>query len=256
MRRLAILAILLSAAALAAPARAQDTAASDCDPISGLIFRGAQPALRQVAPGVGRLHFAMNGSARAGCPNAHAACAERAFLVPGDPVVVIGTTGAYACAAFTSRAPGARPSSGWLPSAALVPVPAPRRAEQQADDDWLGDWRYGSQQRIRIRHRLDGRMALDGDATFGADDPARVRRGAVNTGDFSAIVAPARGYLGFLVGDKGEALPYDAQRAKDETLCGLRMWRTGPYLVVADNLLCGGNNVTFTGIYRRRGRPS
>jgi hypothetical protein len=99
-------------------------------------------------------------------------------------------------------------------------------------------------------------MVLDGDATFGADDPARVQRGAVNTGDFSAIVAPASGYLGFLIGDKGEALPFDAQLAKEKAMCGLRMWRTGPYLVVADNLQCGGNNVTFTGVYRRHGGPS
>jgi len=256
MRRFVVFAILCLAAAVATQARAQAAAAPDCNPVSDLIFSGAQPLLRQIGRGARRVHFVMNGADRAGCPNALAACVGRAFLVHGDLVVVTGTTGDYACAAFTGRAPGARPSSGWLPRAALFPVSPARHVEQQADDDWLGDWRYGSEQRIRIRHMPDGRMKLDGDATFGGHDPARVQRGAVNTGDFAAIVAPASGYLGFLVGDKGETLPYDAQRAKDQILCGLRMWRAGPYLVVADNLQCGGNNVTFTGFYRRHGKPS
>ena len=97
---------------------------------------------------------------------------------------------------------------------------------------------------------------LDGDATWGAGDPDRVKRGGVNIGDFSATVALAGGHLAFLVGDEGKPLPYDAKRASDEMLCGLRLWRTGPYLVVADNLQCGGHNVTFTGVYRRIGKPS
>jgi hypothetical protein len=256
MRRLATLVILLLALALAAPARAGDKAASDCNPMPDLIFHGAEPVLRQVRPGPGRVHFVVNGSDRAGCPSAADDCKRRTFLVAGDAVVVTGTQGDYACATFAGPAPSQPSTSGWLPSAALV-APAPSiDASAGTQDAWLGDWQSGPEEHIRITRAPDGLMALAGDATFGASDPDRVKRGAVNTGDFSAVVAPAGGHLAFLVGDGGRPLPYDAARARTQSLCGLRLWRTGPYLVVADNLQCGGMNVTFTGVYRRTGKPT
>ena len=109
---------------------------------------------------------------------------------------------------------------------------------------------------IHIAAAPDALITVDGEATFGAHDPERVQRGAVNTGVFSVAVAAAVGQVAFLVGNDGKPLAYDAQRAKDQVLCGLRLWRSGPYLVVADNLQCGGNGVTFTGVYRRAGKPA
>jgi hypothetical protein len=256
MRCLAVFAILLLAAVGATPLRAQDVAASDCNPVPDLIFHDAEPALRQVGPGAARVHFVMNGSDRAGCPNGDAVCAGRAFLVPGDAVVVTGVKGNYACATFAGPPPAVLSTSGWLPGAALVPPSASIAANAESIGDWIGDWRSGPEQQIKITRAADDRIALDGAATWGAGDPDRVKRGAVNTGDFSAIAALAGGHLAFLIGNEGKPLPYDAKRAKDQILCGLRLWRTGPYLVVADNLQCGGNNVTFTGVYRRVGKPA
>jgi hypothetical protein len=261
MRRFAGFAILLMAVAmpLAAPpyARAEDAGAADCNPVPDLIFNAAEPILREVAPGTARLHFVKDGSAQPGCPNAGQACAAPLFVIPGDPLVVTGTRGDFACATFTGPAPKTISTSGWLPRAALViAAPAAGGAQAGAVGDWLGDWRSGPEQHIRITRTPDDRITLDGEATWGGRDPDRVKRGAVNTGDFVATVAIAGGHLAFLVGDQGTPLPYDQQRAKDESLCGLKFWRLGPYLVVADNLQCGGNNVTFTGIYRRTGKPS
>jgi hypothetical protein len=256
MRRVAVFAILLLTAAMPAMARAQDAAAADCNPVPDLIFKGAEPSLRQVGTGAPRVHFVLDGTVHPGCPNATAACAAKPFLVPGDSVVVTGSRGDYACATYTSPASPAVITAGWLPRTALVAPATVMDADAGASSVWLGDWRSGPEQRIRIARTPDDRIMLDGEATFGATDPDRVKRGAVNTGDFAATVALAGGHLAFLVGDDGKPLPYDAQRAKDETLCGLRLWRTGPYLVVADNLQCGGNNVTFTGVYRRIGKPA
>jgi hypothetical protein len=256
MLRFVALAIVLFVAAMPAAARAADAAASDCNPLPDLIFHGAEPALRQVGPGTGRVHFMVNGSDHAGCPGADPACAGHAFLVPGDAVVVTGMKGDYACATYAGPAPTATVTSGWLPRAALAAPSAAIAAGADSLDGWLGDWRSGPEQDIKIARAAGDRMALNGDATWGARDPDRVKRGGVNIGDFSATVALAGGHLAFLVGDGGRPLPFDAQRAKDETLCGLRFWRTGPYLVVADNLQCGGNNVTFTGVYRRIGKPA
>jgi hypothetical protein len=257
MSRLAGPAILLLAttvlAGLANAARAQDATAADCVPLSDLIFQSAEPALRQIGPGTERVHFAKDGSAKGGCPNAEVICADRAFLLPGDAVVVTRTKDAYACAIFTSPPPKTASSSGWLPIEALAD---PSAAGLATESEWLGDWRYGSEQRIRITSAPDDRVTIAGEATFGAHDPDRVKRGAVNTGVFTVTVATAAGQAAFLVGNDGKPLAYDAQQAKDQVLCGLRSWRLGPYLIVADNLQCGGNGVTFTGVYRRVGKPA
>jgi hypothetical protein len=37
--------------------------------------------------------------------------------------------------------------------------------------------------------------------------------------------------------------------------CEVDVALAGSFLVVADNHGCGGHNVSFTGIYTRRGRP-
>jgi hypothetical protein len=256
MRRFVALGILLLAAAIPVIARAADADASDCNPGPDLIFHGAEPVLRQVGSGAGRVHFVIGGSEHAGCPSAEPVCAARAFLVAGDAVVVTGMQGDFACATYAAPAPAVAITSGWLPRAILMAASATIAAHADSLDGWLGDWRSGPEQDIKITRAADDRMALNGAATWGAGDPDRVKRGGVNVGDFSATVAVAGGHLAFLVGNEGRALPYDDKRARDEILCGLRLWRTGPYLVVADNLQCGGNNVTFTGVYRRTGKPA
>lgn len=249
MRRLAGLAILLLAAMLPRRVLARD-AAADCAPVSDLVFRAAAPVLRQVAAGAARVHFVKDGSAVAGCPGAGPACTAAAFLVPGDLVIVTGTHDGYACATFTGRGPHAAVTSGWLPLAALASAP------HALARGWIGDWRSGPEQDIVISRAPAGRIALEGEATFGGQDPARVQRGAVNTGAFAATVAPAGRRLGFMIGQNGKPRAFDARRAKAQMLCALRFWRLGPYLVAADNLKCGGNGVTFTGIYRRAGAPA
>jgi hypothetical protein len=140
---------------------------------------------------------------------------------------------------------------GVAPSRALVAAPP-----AQGGNDWVGDWRCGAEQGIKIRAAPNGRLGLDGNATYGALDPERVKRGAVNMGEFSTLVPLAADHVAFLLDDDGNPLPCDAARARDQALCGLRLWRLGPYLVVADNLQCGGNDVSFTGVYRRAGNPS
>ena len=251
MRRLLLLSSLLLSLAGPASSRAATQAGADCDPLQALLFQDAVPSLRLVAPGAGQLHFVKSGAARPGCPSAAPACLERGFVLPGDAAIVVGTWSGYACAVFTSPAPRAVTTSGWLPEAALAaPAGAP-----DATPDWRGDWRSGPEQRIRIIATPQGGIALAGEATFGARDPDRVRRGAVNTGDFDATATPSGDHLAFLVGDDGQALPFDAARAKTESLCGLHLWRLGPYLVATDNLQCGGMNVTFAGVYRRIGEP-
>jgi hypothetical protein len=83
---------------------------------------GVVPHLAIVKPG-DRARFVRSGE-QAGCPNASAACATRAFVLGGDAVVILATAGDYACATFTGPGPKATSTSGFLPRAQLgVPPP-------------------------------------------------------------------------------------------------------------------------------------
>jgi hypothetical protein len=59
-----------------------------------------------------------------------------------------------------------------------------------------------------------------------------------NTGEFSGDTKPG-----------GEELRFGNPQAEDE--CLVTVERRGPYLLVSDNLRCGGVNVSFRGLYVR-----
>ena len=243
MRRTAVLPILLALSLLAGRAGAEE-AVPVCNALTDLMAPGAEPKLQAVALDRERARFVKDGSEQQGCPKDTASCAAKRYLVADDRVIVTSTTGAYACAIFTGHAPTFPTSSGFLPLAALVEVPARPGA------DWRGAWHSGDEQQIEIKPAAGSAFALEGYASYGGDDPERVARGAVNVGQFSATVTPAAGKAAFSLDLDGKALPFDAS-PDDDTACRIRLWRLGPYLVAADNLRCGGLNVTFTGVYAR-----
>jgi hypothetical protein len=232
--------VLLIAALLPGVAAAEDV----CGLYQTLGAADATPRLQMIAPGQDRVHFVKDSADQPGCPNETAACAAKGYLVANDRVVVTGAQGAYACATFTGPAPKFSSTTGLLPLSALADAPA---AEA---DDWRGTWRSGDEQEIDIKKAAGGAIAIEGNASYGGSDPERVARGAVNVGQISATLTPANGKAAFSAGDDGEAAPYDANPG-DDSVCRVRLWRLGPYLVAADNVMCGGMNVTFTGVYSR-----
>lgn len=189
-----------------------------------------------------RLNFVKNATDQPGCPALGEACRERAYLVPGNGVIAGRRHEGFRCAVYPASNGQVR--TGWLPETGLITLPPAN------DPDFVGKWRSGPEQSIAIR-RDGANWQLEGQATYGAQDPERLRRGAVNIGDFSATVprtgsdGPTR--LAFTEGPDG-TLPYDKG---EETACKMRMQLVGPWLIVGDNLRCGGANVTFNGIYRR-----
>ena len=159
------------------------------------------------------------------------------YLITGDEVVVLLPGPIRSCIGYTTAGKPPREIDGWMEPSALArtEVPQPRQ------EDWLGVWRSGAEQSVTLRR--DGlRLKVTGNATFGASDPARVARGGVNIGELDNTIMP----LG------AQADYADGTAAYD---CQARLWRLGPYLVVADNNNCGGHNVSFTGIYRRVTAP-
>lgn len=217
-----------------------------CDVLSD-ISADTEPSLYRVPASRPRLHFLKSDGEEDGCPRAEAACEMRAYIVAGDTVLVTEITGDFACAAYAAPKGARQETMGWLPRAALEAVKEPTPAA----GDWLGKWLAGFWREIKITAAANGGLELEGTAYWGADDPVRRERGAVNTGDLAATVTPDGGKAAFSLDTDGEARAYDADAG--EFACRVRMWRLGPYLAVADNVQCGGANVTFTGVYRRGG---
>jgi hypothetical protein len=197
--------------------------------------------LGHVATAADRVHFIKDAVAQPGCPNQKPACLERAYLVPGNPVIVTTRRDAFVCATYIN-AKGVE-TAGWLPAVAV----ADDKAAPVATADWIGKWSRAEAD-ITVKAGKAGALEIEGDATFGARDPARVKRGGVNVGEIAADVMPAGDRLSFAMGEDA-TLPVDKG---DEFTCKVWMRRVGPWLIVNDNHHCGGFNVTFSGFYTRR----
>jgi hypothetical protein len=226
MRR-TVLALLPTALMLAAsPALAQG-----CDPYNHLMREGRQPEMFIVKPGTERLHFRDDFGED-----------EAAYVVPGNLVIVTAQQqNNDLCASYTSQT--FTMTSGWLPKDALEPVtPKPDRSS------WIGDWRLGDEQEIRIGAAGRDRLTIEGYASFGGDDPERAENGGVHTGTIEGrLQMQSEGRITFSPDDDGQ--PIAAASLADTDRCVVTLWQMPPYLIVADNLMCGGQNVTFTGIY-------
>jgi hypothetical protein len=171
-----------------------------------------------------RVHFSGDDE---GCPGPSAKCRQKAYLVPGDEVLTSRTFGDWVCAWYQP----ARGSEkvGWLPADRLNVVEPAARPTLAS---WLGAWGfYNNSLRVK-RGRAAGSLLVEGMATWQGVNP-----GNVHVGDFLIEAAPVGNVLS--LGD-----------APEDCLVKLRL--VGPYLVASDNKQCGGVNVTFDGVYRRK----
>jgi hypothetical protein len=190
-----------------------------------------------------RLHFVRNAEGQPDCPALTEACRERAYLVPGNGVIVGPQVDGFRCAIYLASNGQSR--AGWLPAAGLMLVPPP------LTPDWSGRWTAGPERTITISQNENRAWVLEGEATYGALDPERVRRGGVNTGHFSATVSREEveggSFMSFTEG-AAATLAYDKGEPGN---CRVSLRLVGPWLVATDNGSCGGHNVSFSGIYRR-----
>jgi hypothetical protein len=207
------------------------------------VCAGAQfsdgPTLRigQIAADAPHVDFVRNGDIRLRCPSVEPGCRDKAFLVARDLVVIGRRLDEFVCVDYWT-AKSAR--SGWLPAIALSPAKVSINPV-----DWSGDWRR-TEADITIKN-TGGKLQAEGHATYGSLDPARVKRGAVNLGEFSGPLVLAEGQGTFA--DKAVD-----QNKPDSSGCRIRMARAQESLFVQDNGQCGGMNVSFTGLYRRAGK--
>jgi len=185
-----------------------------------------------------------------GCPAATAKCRRKGFVVPGDIAVAAYAIGAFTVVDFVG--PTGSSSDGAIETRLLERLPPPTPAPA----DWLGHWSDGAEQEITMRAgKSAGSVAVKGDATWGAGDPERVKRGGVNIGEIGGAMHP-RGQWGGLIDDAktpepdwSRGFPYQKDGGYD---CQVRFRLLGPYLLAQDDgNNCGGMNVTFSGVYRR-----
>ncbi len=187
------------------------------------------------------------------CPAEVDRCQLKAFLVPGDLVLAGPAMDSFICAHFI--APNARlvkeqfrETIGFLPLSELKEIPR----SSNAGSAWLGTWRRSAEAEIKIEPEAGGKLKILGSATFGALDPARVRRGAVNLGELEGTVAQPRTNV-IAIGDGWDG---SQPMGDDRSECRARLRLFAPYLVVEDNGGCGGINVSFTGVYIRLQAPA
>ncbi len=216
-------ALVLATGLLAAGcARAQD---SDEDMCRNGLFPSQQAFhLAAVGGTAPKLYFFND---RDGCPQKGAACRTKAYVVPGDRLLLGKTHGEWTCAWYQGTS---RETVGWVRNTDLLEQPD--TAVQTGD--WLGKWKevYKGPGRIAIS-RMGDTLQVNGDTRW-------IGQNTENVGGIAGklTVSGAHGHVG----------PAGGQ---DTYECSADMVRIGEFLIVHDNGGCGGLNVRFDGLYVR-----
>lgn len=170
-----------------------------------------------------RTWFLNDGDTETGCPQKGAPC-RHGYVVPGQIVLTGKTRGGFVCAFFPNKVGG---TAGWVPSSQLQSIPVMAASLS----DWAGKWADGDDD---ITIAVKGK-SLDASGTaiwHGLNND-------IHDGEFSAVAGPRGNHVTFSQGPH----QYD---------CQVHAVLVGSYLVVSDNRNCGGVNVNFDGVYRKK----
>jgi hypothetical protein len=165
-----------------------------------------------------RIYFYSDGGK---CPKGKN-CRLKTYLVNGNEVLTSRTYGNFVCAWYETKK--GSEVVGWLP---IDKVEFPVFLSQKYEP-WIGDWKFydNNLQIKRIKETED--FQVSGNAFWkGLSDN-------IHIGEIDA---------------KG-ALNESIIKLKQDD-CEMKLDLVIHYLVVSDNLKCGGANVTFSGVYRR-----
>ena len=168
-----------------------------------------------------QIHFVSDND---GCPIADAKCRMKSYLITGNQVIVSRRYGSWVCSWY-------QPLKGsetvaWPPVASLV-ISEPRASP--ALEKWIGQWTYGDQSLNIRRDSKAGFLMVKGDAIWRGTGN-NVHEGSVGAG----------------------SLPQGNKLVVTEEECRVTLKLVGDYLVASDNSECGGMNVRFNGVYRKR----
>jgi hypothetical protein len=162
------------------------------------------------------------------CPN-DKNCRTKSYVIPNDEVIVSRNFGRWACAWYQPKK-GAE-TVGWL---ALDKLEFKETNLNPAQKDWLGKWNYAGNSIEIGKGKTADSLTITGDAFWkGLGDN-------VHVGELDESSKPAGNELKIGESESGEYA------------CKVTMRLLGRYLLVADNLHCGGVNVTFSGVYLKK----
>ena len=170
-------------------------------------------------------------STTAPCPDDSAACQGRTYVVPGDTVLTQAKQGGFVCAFYPGKAGGSagyvRPDE--IAAQLITASPAPAT--------WAGNWIDGDDTITLGVHGSE--LVAKGNAYWPSASPSlKDRPYGPNLGEMSGTAAPL-----------GNTVVFAGKDADD---CRVRLTLLPPYLLASDNMNCGGHNVTFTGVYRKK----
>jgi hypothetical protein len=149
-------------------------------------------------------------------------------------VVLVGPTrGKYTCVMTPDQQ-----HAGWVPSAEVDRESVNTRPPLKA---WTGVWRDGDN-KIELSIRRSA-LIVEGEAYWPAARPPKESfPEGPNIGGVIGLTQPE----GALAVVRESALVAEGEE------CTLWLQLIGPYLVASDNGRCGGRNVRFDGVYRRK----
>lgn len=161
------------------------------------------------------------------CPES-ASCRTKNYVVAGDTVITNRKRGDFLCAWYSPKKGWT--TVGWLKASDLdFPVSRGDISERS----WTGEWRYALNSITITPDKLAGFLNVAGNAIWkGLGDN-------VHIGELDGAFPYKGGVLEYSSGDS----QYD---------CRATLRLVDAFLVVRDNMNCGGANVTFSGIYRRQ----
>lgn len=155
-------------------------------------------------------------------------CRLKSYLVKGDQVVISRTMNGFGCGWFTPKK--GFETVSWMRLEDLKMTAPSMTPPLRA---WIGEWRYSDNSISFSDNKLRGSLNVTGNAMWkGLGDN-------VHVGELDGRYAPEGNLINY---SDGEDI-YD---------CKVSMRLVGPFLIVNDNTQCGGVNVSFSGVYRRR----
>ncbi len=167
-----------------------------------------------------------------GCP-ADEKCSGKAYLVSGDKVLTAHPAEGWTCVYYYGKKGD---QAGWMPEKNVKSVPF---STSPAAADWVGGWQsVGAVNTLRITPAADGGLNVHGEARWlGGAGPGGEE--IVHSGQVDGVGHPSGAQMTIKMGD-------------EETDCVVTLRLVGPYLLSDDNSHCGGMNVRFRDVSRRK----
>ncbi len=159
------------------------------------------------------------------CPDGEN-CRLSAYLIAGDELIVQREFEGFSCVWYQPSK--GNETVGWINSDEI----SAQQDLSRPPHNWVGRWKYASNE-IVIKETQGGKMHVYGTAFWqGLGDN-------VHIGEIDYLGIPGNRTLDVGDGD-------------DQYDCRVKLRLLGKYLIVSDNMNCGGLNVSFNGVYLRK----